>query len=71
MCVHHMEGNVYHVSNLHSTIGIKVASIRMFLYYYTQWSGTAVYRASAYGHSDVVKLLVQAGADLELQLEVY
>ena len=43
----------------------------MFLYYYTQLGETAVYRASANGHSEVVKLLVQAGADLELQTEVY
>ena len=38
---------------------------------YTQWGQTAVYCASAYGHSEVVKLLVQAGADLELQHKVH
>ena len=32
---------------------------------------TAVYRASANGHSEVVKQLVQARADLELQHKVY
>ena len=36
-----------------------------------QWGETAVYSASAKGHSDVVKLLVQAGADLELQHKVH
>ena len=35
---------------------------------YTQWGETAVYSASENGHSEVVKLLVQAGA---LQTEVY
>ena len=39
-------------------------------YTHTQWGGTAVYNASANGHSEVVKLLVQAGADLELQHKV-
>ena len=38
---------------------------------YTQRGETAVYNASAQGHSEVVKLLVQAGADLELQPKVY
>ena len=38
---------------------------------HTQWGETAVYKASANGHSEVVKLLVKAGADLELQREVY
>ena len=38
---------------------------------HTQWGETAVYSASANSHSEVVKLLVQAGADLELQSEVY
>ena len=38
---------------------------------HTQWGQTAVYLASVKGHSEVVKLLVQAGADLELQREVY
>ena len=38
---------------------------------YTQWGQTAVYSASAYGHSEMVQLLVQAGADLELHTEVY
>ena len=38
---------------------------------HTQWGQTAVYLASAYGHSEVVKLFVQAGIDLELQREVY
>ena len=37
---------------------------------YTQRGQTAVYYASAEGHSEVVKLLVQAGADLELQHKV-
>ena len=46
--------------------------ITMFLYYiYTQWGQTAVYYASAEGHSEVVKLLVQAGADLELHHKVH
>ena len=40
------------------------------LHIYTQWGQTAVFYASAKGHSEVVKLLVQAGADLELQTEV-
>ena len=39
-------------------------------YTHTQWAQTAVYHASANGHSEVVKLLVQAGADLELQHKV-
>ena len=38
---------------------------------YTQRGQTAVYYASAEGHSEVVKLLVQAGADLELHTEVH
>ena len=38
---------------------------------HTQWGQTAVYWASHNGHSEVVKLLVQAGADLELQHKVY
>ena len=38
---------------------------------HTQWGQTAVYTGSWNGHSEVVKLLVQAGADLELQREVY
>ena len=50
---------------------IKVASIRIFPLLHTQWGRTAVYRASLNGHSEVVKLLVQAGADLELKREVY
>ena len=33
---------------------------------YTQWGQTAVFNASAEGDSEVVKLLVHAGADLEL-----
>ena len=43
----------------------------VMLYSYTQMGQTAVFRASAKGHSDVVKLLVQAGADLELQHKVH
>ena len=47
----------------------------MYVYYYvptyTQDGQTAVFCASAYGHSEVVKLLVQAGADLELHTEVH
>ena len=39
-------------------------------YTHTQLGGTAVYHASAEGQSEVVKLLVQAGADLELQITV-
>ena len=39
-------------------------------YTHTQWGEKAVYNASAKGHSEVVKLLVQAGADLELQNKV-
>ena len=47
-------------------------NIIMFLYYTcTQKGQTAVYSASAYGHSEVVKLLVQAGADLELHTTVH
>ena len=38
---------------------------------HTQRGITAVNIASFSGHSEVVKLLVQAGADLELQREVY
>ena len=38
---------------------------------YTQWGQTAVYHASAEGHSEVVKLLIQAGADLEIQHKVH
>ena len=37
---------------------------------FTQWGQTAVLRASAQGHSEVVKLLALAGADLELQHKV-
>ena len=36
-----------------------------------QWGGTAVYHASSEGHSKVVKLLVQAGANLELHTAVH
>ena len=36
-----------------------------------QWGQTAVFSASACGHSEVVKLLIQAGADLELQDKVH
>ena len=36
-----------------------------------QWGHTAIYSASVEGHSEVVKQLVQAGADLELQRKVY
>ena len=36
-----------------------------------QWGQTAIYCASAQGHSEVVKLLVQAEADLELSFKVY
>ena len=39
-------------------------------YKHTQWGETAVYNASNQGYSEVVKLLVQAGADLELQNKV-
>ena len=41
-------------------------------YTHTQWGQTAVFSASAEGHdhSEVMKLLVQAGADLELQTKV-
>ena len=39
-------------------------------YTHTQWGGTAVCYASDKGHSEVVKLLVQAGVDLELQITV-
>ena len=38
---------------------------------FTQWGQIAVFSASAKGHSEVVKLLVQAGADLELHTEVH
>ena len=38
---------------------------------HTQWGETAVYKASFDGNSEVVKLLVKAGADLELPREVY
>ena len=38
---------------------------------FTQWGQTAVYCASAYGHCEVVKLLIQAGTDLELQHKVH
>ena len=40
------------------------------LFTHTQWGVTAVFSASDEGHSEVVKLLVQAGADLELQCKV-
>ena len=40
-------------------------------YTHAQLGRTAVYCASKEGHSEVVKLLVQAGADLELQHKVY
>ena len=36
-----------------------------------QLGHTAVFYASAEGHNEVVKLLVQAGADVELQQKVY
>ena len=35
-----------------------------------QWGQTAVYNASLNGHTEVVKLLVQAKADVELQRKV-
>ena len=35
-----------------------------------QWGQTAVYCASGAGHTEVVKLLVQAKADVELQTKV-
>ena len=38
---------------------------------HTQLGETAVYYASGEGHSEVVKLLVQAEADLELQHKVW
>ena len=59
--------------NLHSTrYAIEVYSLNKNVpLLHTQWGITAVYSASAEGHSEVVKLLVQAGADLELQREVY
>ena len=41
------------------------------LHMHMQWGQTALYYASAKGHSEVVKLLVQAGADLELQYKVH
>ena len=53
------------------TCAMKVDSIRIFPILHTQRGVTALYNASANGHSEVVKLLVQAGADLELQREVY
>ena len=42
-----------------------------FALLHTQSGRTAVCSASVEGHSEVVKLLVQAGVDLELQREVY
>ena len=41
------------------------------LHIYTQGGQTSVYRVSAKGDSEMVKLLVQAGADLELQRMVH
>ena len=64
MCVQHTQGNVYHVSSTRY-VNKNVPLL------HSQWGMTAVNRASANGHSEVVKLLVQAGADLELQAEVY
>ena len=49
----------------------KEISLLYTTYTHTQLGGTAVCYASAEGHSEVVKLLVQAGADLELQTKVH
>ena len=38
---------------------------------FIQFGETAVYFASIEGYSAIVRLLVQAGADLELPLKVY
>ena len=54
--------NIYHVH---------VNALASFTTYtHTQRGRTAVYCASYHGHSEVVKLLVQAGVDLELQYKV-
>ena len=48
----------------------KEISLLYTTYTHTQLGGTAAFHASAEGHSEVVKLLAQAGADLELQITV-
>ena len=35
--------------------------------YVKQWGETAIYRASAEGHTETVKVLLQAKADTEIQ----
>ena len=53
---------IMHVSNLHSRrFAIEVYSLNKNVLLHTQWGETAVYSASFNGHSEVVKLLVQAG----------
>ena len=57
-----------HTDTLYATLSSLNKNVPLL---HTQWGETAVYKASLNGHSEVMKLLVQAGADLELQTEVY
>ena len=42
-------------------------SLHNFLYFVKQWGQTAIYGASAEGHTETVKVLLQAKADTEIQ----
>ena len=41
--------------------------VHNFLYFLKQWGPTAIYWASAKGHTETVKVLLQAKADTEIQ----
>ena len=43
----------------------------IFVFYFSQDNCTPLMIASYRGHSDIVKLLLEAGADVGLQLKVY
>ena len=64
MGVYHTQGNYQR-----KIFALEVASITSILH--TQWGQTAIFSASAEAQSEVVKLLIQAGVDLEPQTEVY
>jgi len=65
-----MLAEMCHISHSMYCLLVTVTMYLIFCLSHEQWGQTAVFQASAEGHTKVVKLLVQAKADIELQNKV-